>query len=128
MQANFKLTPFQILRPVTQNQGPVELPKRQQAAQGTESAGKELPPVAGLESAAVVDQEQLDKAVKRLSDFIQQVKRELEFSVDEQSGRTIITVINADTDEVIRQIPPEEVLSLAHNLDSGDVSFLEAKA
>jgi len=37
----------------------------------------------------------------------------LQFSVDEPTGKTVITVINADTEKVIRVIPPEESLKVA---------------
>lgn len=40
----------------------------------------------------------------------QNVKRALTFSLDEDSGATIIKVIDRNTDEVIRQIPREEFL------------------
>ena len=36
----------------------------------------------------------------------------LDFSMHEESGRTIIKVIEKDTGDLIRQIPPEEVLEL----------------
>ena len=55
----------------------------------------------------------LEAVVNKLNDFVQQVNRELNFSVDEHSGRTIIKVVDSATNEVIRQIPPEEVLSVA---------------
>ena len=40
----------------------------------------------------------------------------LSFSVDKPTGRTVIRVVNKDTDEVIRQIPPEEMLRLIHKM------------
>jgi flagellar protein FlaG len=36
----------------------------------------------------------------------------LHFRVDEQSGRTVITVVNTATAEIVRQIPAEEVLAV----------------
>jgi flagellar protein FlaG len=55
----------------------------------------------------------LDSAVADLAKYVQSVRRGLEFSRDEESGRTVITVLNAETKEVIRQIPSEEVLAIA---------------
>jgi flagellar protein FlaG len=72
------------------------------------------------------DPDAVSKAVQKINDFVRVVRRDLEFSVDENTGRTVITVRDADTDEVIRQIPPEEVLSIAENL--GDVQGLLLKA
>jgi len=40
----------------------------------------------------------------------QQLRRELRFTIREHSDRVMITVMNADNDEVIRQIPLEETV------------------
>lgn len=66
-----------------------------------------------------VEQADLERAVSKLNDYVQNVQRALQFSVDEDSGRTIITVLDSETKEVIRQIPPEEVLNLARTLHKG---------
>lgn len=60
--------------------------------------------------------EALSSAVKELNDYVQNIQRNLQFSMDEASGRTIITVTDALTDETIRQIPSEEVIQLARHL------------
>jgi flagellar protein FlaG len=53
--------------------------------------------------------------------------RSLRFEVDASSGRTVITVINDATKEVVRQIPPPELLQIAANLDSLG-SLIDARA
>ena len=71
----------------------------------------------------------VEKIVKDMKDYVQNVKRELEFSVDEESGRTIITVKDSETNEVIRQIPPEDLLYLVKALQKNSAHlFVEAKA
>ncbi len=57
------------------------------------------------------------KAVERLNELSSGSRRNLRFRVDESSGRTIITVINAVTKEIVRQIPPEELLAIAATLE-----------
>ena len=52
-------------------------------------------------------------AAKKVNEFVQQLDRNLEFSVDESSGRVIITVREPETGKIIRQIPPEELLVIA---------------
>jgi len=66
------------------------------------------------ESAA--SEQPLNEAVTHLNEYMQNHRRNLEFSVDEGSGRTVIKVIDAETDEVIREIPPEEVMKTAQFL------------
>jgi len=74
--------------------------------------GKPLPP----EKEEQVTQEKVSEAVGKLNEYVQAIRRELKFSIDEKSGRTIITVLDSQTKEIIRQIPPEEVVSLSRNL------------
>jgi flagellar protein FlaG len=52
-------------------------------------------------------------AVRRLNEIMAERGRNLSFHVDEASGRTVITVLDAATAEVVRQIPSEEVLALS---------------
>ena len=52
-------------------------------------------------------------AARQVNDFVKQLDRNLEFAVDESSGRVIITVREPETGKIIRQIPPEELLVIA---------------
>ena len=56
---------------------------------------------------------EIKKAASQVNDFVKQIDRNLEFSVDESSGRVIITVREPETGKIIRQIPPEELLVIA---------------
>ena len=60
----------------------------------------------------------LKKSVSQLNDLVQSIQRDLQFSLDDVSGRTVITVFDSQTEEVIRQIPSEEVLAIAKNIES----------
>lgn len=62
--------------------------------------------------------------VGRLNQLIQQFRRELRFSVDQSTGETIIRVINAQTKELVRQIPPDEVVSLMEHLQAEGRSLM----
>lgn len=59
---------------------------------------------------------EVKQAARQLETFMQSMNRYLEFKVDQDSGRTIVTVKDKTTGEVVRQIPSEEVLRLAQNL------------
>lgn len=61
-------------------------------------------------------EKQLDQAVSQLNDYVQSVQRDLQFEVDNESGRTIVRVVDQATQEVVRQIPDELALKLAENL------------
>ena len=66
-----------------------------------------------------VDEQAVEEIVEDLNEFAQQIERQLQFSVDDDSGKTVIKVIDAATEELVRQIPAEEILALRERL--GDV-------
>ena len=59
-----------------------------------------------------------EQAVQAVEQRVQNLQRRLQFSIDEDSGRTIVKVIDRETDEVIRQIPQEEMIALARRLEA----------
>ena len=63
-----------------------------------------------------ISPETLDKVVSQLNIYAQNLRRDLQFSVDESTGHVVVTVIDSETQEVIRQIPPEELLALSQHL------------
>lgn len=68
------------------------------------------------EAKPVVNDKEVKEAVQGLNDFAQSVNRQLQFSVDEESGKTIVKVVDAETGETIRDIPPEEILRMQKQL------------
>ncbi len=62
------------------------------------------------------DRKKLDESVKGLNEHMQVIKRELRFTVDDDSGKTVIKVMDLATQQVIRQIPNEEALKAARSL------------
>ncbi len=63
------------------------------------------------------EEEPLENVVSNLNQLVRDLHRELQFSVDEDSGDTVIKVIDSKTDEVLRQIPSEEVMRLRQRLE-----------
>ena len=72
-----------------------------------------VPVVQGSKETAPV--EVLADAVDQLNEHAQGTQRNLSFSVDDSSGRTVVRVVDTQTEEVIRQIPSEEMLVLIRN-------------
>lgn len=70
----------------------------------------------------------LSAAIEQINDFIQFARRDLVFSVDDATQQTIVTVVDAQTQEVIRQIPTEEVLAIAARLGEARGLLFEDKA
>ncbi|WP_449441059.1 MULTISPECIES: flagellar protein FlaG [Pseudomonas] len=69
----------------------------------------------------------LKHAVQQIEKFVQSIKRNLEFSIDEQSGKVIVKVIASETGEVVRQIPSAEALKLAESLNNASHVLFDAK-
>lgn len=61
----------------------------------------------------VVDAEAVEKAVESIAQYAESLGRSLAIAVDERSGDFVVKVQNSATDEVVRQIPSEEVLRIA---------------
>lgn len=68
------------------------------------------------ETTAGSDQD-VQHAVQKIQETVANLAHNLLFSIDEDTGRTIIKVMDTNTDEVIRQIPTEEAIEIAHTLD-----------
>jgi flagellar protein FlaG len=100
---------------------PVETPATPVAAAVSPTPAESLPSSieAGKAQAesTTTDSSQLQKAVSKLNDYVQNLQRKLSFSVSAETGRTIIKVYDAETDELIRQIPPDETIRLAESID-----------
>lgn len=100
-------------------------PARQEVERNDRAQSGELLPRAEANQAG---EKKVEEAVGNLHDFVQKLSRTLQFSIDEESGRTVIKVIESETKKVIRQIPPEEALALAQNLANGEVGLIREQA
>jgi len=69
-------------------------------------------------SAAIPTLDQVNEAVSQLNKSVQAKSQGLEFSVDSDTKRTVVKVIDQSTKEVLRQIPSPEALEIAKSLES----------
>ena len=89
------------------------------------------PPVTAnpVQQAAVVpDLDQVAEAVRNINKTMQALSQDLEFSVDADSNRTIVKVVDQQTKEVIRQMPTAEALEIAKALDRVQGLLIRQKA
>jgi flagellar protein FlaG len=92
------------------------------AGKATSQSGEDLP--AARAAAATQD---LERMLRKLNETMAAAQRNLSFRIDKGSGRTVITVVDAATKEVIRQIPSEEVLAVSRALEAPG-ALLDAQA
>jgi flagellar protein FlaG len=60
----------------------------------------------------------LQESLEKMNQVMRDGGRNLTFSMDEKVGGLVIFVKNADTGEVVRQIPSEAVVRMAHSMDA----------
>ncbi|MBI1422990.1 MAG: hypothetical protein GC149_05945 [Gammaproteobacteria bacterium] len=82
--------------------------------------GDALANIASAKAAAAeqvkVSREAFNRVVSELETFVQKAQRNLDFQVDDKTGRVVVKVIDATDDSVIRQIPSEEMLALSQRI------------
>lgn len=120
IETQSNVTPLPVSRPA----GVVSSPVIQSTSSiGTVVAKSSATPVQTENAAASQQQgqQQVEEAVSSINEFVQNQQRTIRFSIDEQSGRDVVVVLDQLTDEVIRQIPAEELLAIARRLaEQGD--------
>jgi flagellar protein FlaG len=57
-------------------------------------------------------EEEVRESVKDVNEIVDQVKEGLSFQIHEDTEELMIQVIDVNTDEVIKELPPEEMLDL----------------
>ena len=88
--------------------------------QSTTKTDRTLDPAIDLE-------QELNEAIKTLDIMMEIRQRSVQFERDETSGTNNIRVIDDRTGEVIRQMPPDELLNFMRNLTKMLGNFLDEK-
>ena len=84
---------------------------------------RETVPKAMADRANTVSTEELNLAADKLSEVVLDVTgKSLSFTIDDELSRMIISVRAVGSDEIIRQFPPEEFISVAKYIASQDSS------
>jgi len=68
--------------------------------------------------AAAPTKEVVAKAAAQIQSFVQSMGRNLNFSVDPTTGYHVVTVVNPETNEVVRQLPSKELLAIAQTMST----------
>jgi flagellar protein FlaG len=70
----------------------------------------------------------VEEAVSSIKQFAQSIQRNLNFDLDDTSGRVVVKVTDGVSGEVIRQIPSEDALRLAESLEEARSLLFKAEA
>lgn len=78
-----------------------------------------------VKTSSQISHEALKEAVTHINEYVQSIQRDLQFSVDEDLGGTIVKVVDRQSGDLIRQIPNEVVVDIAKNLQQlGEINLL----
>lgn len=104
-------------------------PARDMQAEGAQrNAAADAPRQTPDVQATKVDAAELEKAVAHVQQVFQKVEPRLQFEVDNDLHRVIVKIMNGESGEVIRQIPPQEVLDLAKSFQASKGLLLKQEA
>ena len=67
-------------------------------------------------------------SVEAINKFLKPVASNIQFSVDQDSGTTLVKIIDTETQVILRQIPSKEALSMAKELDKLQGLLVREKA
>ena len=98
-------------------------PKRAVSATAQESEIKKTDPTKGE-----ADPAELKQRVDELNAAMKVHASSIQFSIDNDSGRTIVKVVDTDTDTVLRQYPSKELLAISKQIDKFQGMFVKTQA
>lgn len=106
-----------------------------EATQAVRAPATPSTPVKAVNQAAAVtdvqrtsEKKNLDQAVDAINKFLSPVSSSIQFSIDEESGRTLVKVIDTNTNDVLRQFPSKDALAISRQLDRLQGLLLREKA
>lgn len=80
------------------------------------------PPSQPASKAAVED------AVRQANEFIKPVSESIQFTLDQDSGKLIVKMVDLETNQILRQFPSEEMLALSKAMDKLQGLLIHQKA
>jgi flagellar protein FlaG len=60
--------------------------------------------------------DEIEQIVSELNNFIQIFNTKIAFEIDKETRKTVLKIIDAQSNEIIRQIPPEELLAISKRI------------
>ncbi len=104
---------------VAATQAKAAAPRAAESGKVAPSGGNVQPP-----AAPEID---IEQAVAQIQQYIAQSERDLQFRVDDATGRTVVSVYGG-SGELIRQFPSEEILSIAATLQEQGFNLIDQSA
>jgi len=97
---------------------PSQLARQDAKVSQADTTPAEVARTANVKSENSESLQALETSVRNINDLAQNSQRNLHFSVAEKTGDTIIQVFNSKTDELIREIPSQELQKVAEAIEA----------
>jgi flagellar protein FlaG len=93
-------------------------------------APAEAPLPTGRQASAAppVEVPKMESVTRQIDSFLRSINRSLQFRVDEATGRMVVSLYDAETGEVIRQLPGEDALRIAQRIQESLGAMLDEQA
>lgn len=85
-------------------------------------------PVPPAEESKQVSNQKIEQVAEELNKHVQNLKRDLHFSVNEDTGEVVIKVVDSESQRMIRTIPSDEVFNMREKLNESVGVLFNAKA
>jgi flagellar protein FlaG len=85
-------------------------------------------PVRQAPAAPPVELHRIESVTRQIDSFLRSMNKSLQFRLDESTGRMIVSICDSETGEVIRQVPGEEALRIAQDLENRLSGMLDETA
>jgi flagellar protein FlaG len=99
-------------------------------APGTDITGQSLSaapqPIAPAQQP--LGSEGLQQVVRQINDFLKSSASNVQFTVDSQSDKVVVRIVDSQTNQLIRQFPSEEMLAISQSIDQMTGLLLQLKA
>jgi len=105
----------------------VRIQRKVQAERATAAAAANVDKVPAAKPVQPVEISKIESVRKQIDTFLRSTNLALQFRVDDASGRMVVSVTDAETGEVIRQVPGEEALRMAARIDANIGALLDEK-
>lgn len=96
-------------------------PQNESQSAGVQQAPERL-------SNAPLDQRAVEEAVQKVQKTVSALNSALQFQIDKDTDKLVIKIVDTNTKEVIKQIPPQEILEIAKALDKLQGLLVREKA
>lgn len=94
-----------------------EPPQATAAAAPVEPDNRVRPTAVEAAKTVAIHNAELNRSIEAINRFLKPISGDIQFSTDEDNGKTVVKIVDTQSGTVLRQIPTKEALAIAKELD-----------